>query len=196
MCARYELDPKNKEVARILKETAEWTAAKLSNNTIYPTNTVPVLVAESGRLKALPMVWGFPGFIDHNKPDNKPKPLINTKIETAATLKTWHDSFDHRRCIIPTTGFYEWNKSKVKHIFTIPGSELLYIAGIYKTFEHDGAQVKEHFSMLTTAANESVMNVHERMPFVLMPAEYDTWLTGDYRSFAKRENVVLLKEVA
>ena len=81
---------------------------------------------------------------------------------------------EHRRIVVPATWFYEWNKNKEKNIFYRQGQPVLYMAGLYNRFQ-DGDQ----FVILTTAANNSMKPVHERMPLVLERNEIHKWLNED-----------------
>ena len=106
------------------------------------TNTVPVLTADKLNLSPKPLVWGFPKFTGSGV-------IINARVETAGEKKTFRESLLTNRCIVPSTGFYEWNAQKKKYLFRLPGEQVLYMAGISK--EYDGTQ---RYVILTTSANE------------------------------------------
>ncbi|MDR1359009.1 MAG: SOS response-associated peptidase family protein [Coriobacteriales bacterium] len=107
----------------------------------------------------------------------------------------WTESLAHRRCIVPTFGFFEPHQSetfinprtgkanKQRYFFSEPSSPVLFIAGI-----HAG----DRFSLMTTEPNDIMRPIHNRMPVVLRQEELDTWLYGDYLSLANRSSVVLL----
>lgn len=76
-----------------------------------------------------------------------------------------------RRCVIPSTGFYEWDQEKRKHLFRLPGEQVLYMAGLYEKREGEN-----WYCILTTAANHSMSPIHHRMPLVLRQEQVDTWL--------------------
>lgn len=82
-------------------------------------------------------------------------------------------SLEAKRCIIPSCGFYEWSHSgiKTKYKFNLPEEEALYMAGLYNDFNGE-----RRFTILTTAANQSIVDIHNRMPVVLTHAEIDQWL--------------------
>ena len=82
------------------------------------------------------------------------------------------DAVEHRRIVIPAAGFYEWNKQKEKSTFTRKDSSVLYMAGIYSRYDDE-----DRFVILTTAANESMEPVHDRMPLILDKDEILPWLT-------------------
>lgn len=80
------------------------------------------------------------------------------------------------RCVIPSSGFFEWSHSgpKTKYRFNLPGSGVLYMAGLYQDFGGE-----RRFVILTTAANDSMIEVHNRMPVVLKGAERGAWLNSE-----------------
>jgi putative SOS response-associated peptidase YedK len=163
---------------------------------IFPTDTVPVIVGEEEVLSVAPMTWGYPGFPDKRNPKAKPRPLINAKSETAGALRTWSDSVSHRRCLIPTGGFYEWDHNsgeKTKYLFYLIGEESLYLGGIYKEFKKPEGKVV-NFSILTMAANDTIKDIHDRMPLVVLPSEFDVWLYGAYESLYERKGVKLSRK--
>ena len=113
------------------------------------------------------MAWGFPRF------DGKGL-LINARAESALERKTFRDSIQHRRCIIPAKGFYEWDKSKEKFSYERKDAPVLFMAGCYNRY-----QGEERFVILTTEANPSVAPVHHRMPLILDPEELENWVLDD-----------------
>ena len=128
------------------------------------------------------MAWGFPRF------DGKGL-LINARAESATERKTFRDSVQHRRCIIPAKGFYEWDKSKVKFSYERYDAPLLFMAGCYNKY-----QDQERFVILTTEANPSVSPVHDRMPLILEQEELEDWVLDDRATeYLLHKTPVLLK---
>lgn len=72
------------------------------------------------------------------------------------------DSISKRRCILPATGFYEWDKEKTKFIFKRDDAKPIYLAGFYDLSEN-----RDSFVILTTKANKSMEPVHDRMPVMI-----------------------------
>ena len=110
------------------------------------------------------MVWGFPAW-------KGTRPIINARSETAAEKKTFQADLEKRRCVIPSTGYFEWNKEKEKFIFRRPDSAAVYLAGIWN--DYGGEQ---RFCILTRAAEQSIAGIHDRMPVILKPNELDLWI--------------------
>jgi len=167
---------------------ASGTAQQVKTGEIFPTNLVPVQVGSAS--VALPMVWGYPSFTGKGV-------IFNTRIEQAAQKPFWRDSLANRRCLVPTSGFYEWQhggpNDKQRYCFTLAEEPILYLAGIYKAFT-DGRQPAERFSILTTAPNDSLRDIHNRMPVVLRPNELEEWLFGDPLALTDRSQVLLQRE--
>jgi len=97
--------------------------------------------------------------------------VINARAETAAEKALFRDSVAARRCVVPSTGFYEWDREKRKFFFTLPNEGALYMAGLY-----DLRGGKPCYCILTTAANASMEAVHHRMPLVLRREQIISWL--------------------
>ena len=95
---------------------------------------------------------------------------------------------EKRRCVIPSSGFYEWSTIKEKYKFFRKDEETLYMAGIYDTND-DG----ERFAVLTTEANSSVSDIHGRMPLILEKNQVRKWLneTDEYKYILEQTPVEL-----
>ncbi len=150
---------------------------------------VPILVPGDNHLEIEVMRWGYA--VSWQK-----GVVYNTKAETAfgATPNMWTDSVKHRRCIVPSYGFFEPHRTdthvspktgrpiKDQYRFSLPGSDVLFMAGVYEAGQ---------FSVMTTCPNAWMQDIHPRMPLVLLPEELDTWLYGDYQSLADRSRIQL-----
>lgn len=166
MCGRYYVDD---ETSREMREILEQLDAKYENNNrktgeIFPTDRVPVLAAFHQEIEPELSVWGYPNYY-------KKGVIINARSETVLDKKTFRESVFSRRCVIPSSGFYEWDKGKKKFLFQKAGSEVLYMAGLYNFYQEEC-----RFVILTTEANESMMEVHHRMPVVLDGEDIKKWI--------------------
>ncbi len=84
-------------------------------------------------------------------------------------------SLAQRRCVLPTTGFFEWGPgedgAKRKYRFNLPETRALYLAGFWNDFSGE-----KNCVVLTTAANASVEDIHDRMPVVLLREQLEPWV--------------------
>ena len=169
MCGRYSLffdDEYNHEISEMMKLIkSKYGQMAVKSGEIFPTNTAPVLIEQNSTVTPVPYKWGFPNFRNKGV-------IINARAETAGEKKLFKDSLLNRRCVIPSTGFYEWDKSKQKYLFNIQGSNALYMAGFYRFFKDE-----PRFIILTTSANSSVSSIHHRMPVVLEKQQIEDWIT-------------------
>lgn len=133
---------------------------------IFPTNNVPILVGDR-KIELTMSKWGF------TAPTGKGV-LINARAETAFEKKTFRESLISHRCVIPAAGFYEWDSDKNKIYFTIPEKRCMYMAGLYR-FEKE----ESRFVILTTAANASMKDIHDRMPLILDEETVPEWICNN-----------------
>ncbi len=105
--------------------------------------------------------------------------MINARAETAAEKPAFRDAFRHRRCLIPASGFYEWKKEARRkqpyYICSRDGSPLAF-AGLWERWEGEGSDAIESCVILTTASNELLKPIHDRMPVILPPDTFALWL--------------------
>ncbi|WP_110953027.1 SOS response-associated peptidase [Anaerosinus massiliensis] len=163
MCGRYVIftDQENKEIMEIIRQVNEkHHGIKLGE--IYPTNVAPVILKDD----VTAYKWGFPNFA-------KKGVIINARSETVEDKRMFKTAFHERRCVIPSTGFYEW-QGKEKYHFTLPNSPIVYMAGIYTEFADENC-----FVILTTKANQSMEEIHDRMPLILEQDMIEDWINND-----------------
>lgn len=117
--------------------------------------------------------------------DQHGRPLVNARAETVAQKPTFRDAWRAgRRCLIWTSGWYEWQKTptgKRPHHVQLPGREALALAGIWEDYEAPDGEIIRTVAVLTTAASDDLQAVHHRMPFALHPSAYRGWLEGRVR---------------
>lgn len=169
MCGRYNFTvEQSEEIQEILeKVNAKFHGNKVKTGEVFPTNQAPILIAEHKEISPTVCSWGYPKF------DQKGI-IINARSETAFEKKTFRESLVSARCIIPSTGFYEWDQEKNKYLFLPNDSNALYMAGLYRFYKDE-----MRFVILTTDANDSLKEVHHRMPLIIPKEEIVTWLLND-----------------
>ena len=107
--------------------------------------------------------------------------MINARSEGIEQKPSFRKPFRSQRCIVPATGFYEWQKvsssRKIPYYFTLAGDSPLFgFAGLYDIYFDADGQKLETYTIITTEANELVSQIHDRMPVILRPADEATWL--------------------
>ena len=174
MCGRYYVDDETaKEIERIIRIADEKvkrmsvTDITLQAKDIHPTDKAPILMQAGDGLCCRLQTWGFPGL------DGK-QIIFNARSESALEKKMFKEGVESRRIVIPATWFYEWNSKKEKNTFFRKDRKVLLMAGIYSR-----VQGQERFVILTTAANESMQPVHDRMPLLLEENEVEEWILGE-----------------
>lgn len=177
MCGRYTFftDKELQEVDEIIDQISnEIQLENMKTGEIFPTDMAPVLLPHDDIIVPRLMVWGFPNFRNKGV-------IINARSETAWEKKLFGSSLERRRCIIPSTGFYEWNAEKKKFLFNMPDSGMLYMAGIHSRFDGE-----DRFVILTTEANASMAEVHNRMPVVVPKDRIHDWISD----FSKAQDLL------
>jgi putative SOS response-associated peptidase YedK len=175
MCGRFTRLYTWKQLHRLLSlGTLPSTDLPTSYN-VAPSQLSDVCrLSAQGQREVVPMKWGLiPSWFN----DGKAGP-INARCETVATNAMFRNAFRYRRCLVPASGFYEWRKTgDHKQPFYIRplNDELFFFAGLWERFG-EGDQAIETFTILTTTPNEAVAGIHDRMPVIIRPAEFDAWL--------------------
>ncbi len=176
MCGRYSLEARPDEIAEAFA-AAEMLAFEARYN-IAPTQSVPVVRVDqdAGIRRVATIRWGLT-----SHPDN-PRPLINARSETVDRKPSFRSAFRSRRCLVPATGFFEWQKlGAAKQPFYIQRADrgLFAFAGIWdEAVLGDGSAI-EAFAILTTEPNRIMSPIHDRMPVILASEAWATWLESD-----------------
>lgn len=172
MCGRYSLfsQEENLEIMRIVRTLDnKYPQNNMKHGEIFPTNTAPILCLEENGITPELSTWGFPRF-------GAKGVIINARSETADSRPMFRKSLHNRRCVVPSTGFYEWsqNGEKTKYRFNLLHDSTLYMAGIFNEF-----QGENRFVILTTGANNSIADVHNRMPVILPKTMTADWIMSE-----------------
>src|SRR5882672_4254356 len=169
MCARFTLMLPWAEVVRLLGGRAG-VHGKPSWN-IAPTHQVAIIENHGSERQLVSARWGL------SVPWST-KPMINARSETAAEKPTFRKALLERRCLIPTTGFYEWRTAgdhKQPYLFRRADGAPFVFAGIVDFYKAEGG-VAPACAILTTSASPFMRTFHERMPVILEESVWDLWL--------------------
>lgn len=186
MCGRFALfDPGEALVAAF--GLGEVSAAALSDRVLEPryniAPTQPVLavrLGRSGERELAMMQWGLvPSWAKDPSIGSR---MINARAETAAEKPSFRSAFKRRRCIIPASGFYEWQKldsGKQPMFIHAADRQPLGLAGLWEIWQSSDGSYLESCTILTTTPNDLMAPIHNRMPVILETADYDTWLHSE-----------------
>lgn len=139
---------------------------------VFPTDTVPVLTHQEYNQMEL-MKWGFTGI-------SKNGVIINARSETAIEKPLFKRLLLTRRCLIPANAFFEWKdmggKKKQKFIISMKDEPFFTMAGLYNQFTGERGELMKSFVIMTTAPNDVMSEIHDRMPVILDRAGEEIWL--------------------
>lgn len=179
MCGRYTLF-EAKDLGPRFNLAKQPHFVSKDNYNVAPRQWLPVVFEdeEAGRV-AEPMQWGF---IPHWAKDiSKTFRPINTRSETVFDSGMWLGAVRHHRCLVPSRGFYEWKsvseKMKVPYFIHPKDQKLFGFAGIYSIWKDVEDRPVYSFSILTTAPNQEMQPIHDRMPVILHPGQEASWLS-------------------
>jgi putative SOS response-associated peptidase YedK len=183
MCGRFTYRLTWPELVRLYRLTLDAPARNTQPRyNICPTTSIDAVIERDGTRELLPMRWGLiPSW--WSKPLKEMKvATFNARAETVADKPVFRDAFKRTRCLIPASGYYEWQdtpEGKQPFYFTRRDGEPITIAGLWDVW-HD-KQARETIkscAMIITDANQFVAEVHDRMPVVLEPDQFEPWLSG------------------
>lgn len=144
---------------------------------VAPQTRAWVARASAGGRELLPLLWGLvPYWAEDPKKAVKP---INARSESVRSRPMFRDLIKTHRCLVPVDGFYEWRASasgKMPHYIRLAGDAPMLLAGLWDRWQHRGAEPIESFTILTTASNELIVGLHDRMPAIVGAGDVATWL--------------------
>ncbi len=174
MCGRFVIELSPDLVAKVFGLPEVPNLSPRYN--VAPTQPAPVIRETPGGQRGLVMVrWGL---IPSWSKDSDGG-LINARSESVNDKPSFRQSFRQRRCILPASGFYEWARvegKKVPYYVRMADGSPMPLAGIWDEWRDPNGTLLATCAILTTAANEKVAPIHERMPVILAPESFDQWL--------------------
>jgi len=167
MCSRYE---NSAAQTRLAIAGEEVVAVNPYVGEVRPTNPALIVCQVEGMVRPREARWGW-------ETTWSTRPLINARSETAATKPTFKASWLARRCLVPATGWFEWReipgaKKKQRWGMKHANDEPFCMAGLWV---RDDAELFR-FVILTREAAPDLVEIHDRMPLIVPPTEYATWL--------------------
>lgn len=176
MCGRYGLDGKRIDLE--LEFSARMLVEVQPRYNIAPTT--PILIVKDtpqGRIGTFHL-WGLiPSWA--NDPSIGTK-MINARSETAAEKPSFRNALKRRRCLVPASGFYEWQSlgkgQKQPYWIHRKDGSFLAFAGLWESWQGPNGEELDTCTILTTTPNELMAPIHDRMPVILRKEHYDVWL--------------------
>jgi putative SOS response-associated peptidase YedK len=155
-----------------------------------PSDRTRVIRVVDGKLRIDLLKWGL--VPPHSPEPQVPYSTFNAKAETVATSPAYRHAWRRgQRCLVPVEAFFEWmgaKPPKQKYRISVKGQPEFCLAGLWEKWEQ-GETVLETFTIITTAANELVAEIHDkkRMPVIIAPEDYERWLrsTADVKDLLK-----------
>ena len=176
MCGRFSItSDKTKLAGHFGLETAPEYRASYN---VTPSGNIPVVRLHDNGKEMINCHWGL---VPHWAKDGKISP-INARAETLSEKPFFRTAYKTKRCLVPANGFYEWKGTrdgKQPYYFRLKDNEILAFAGLWDEWQHEDNRITS-CTIITTSSNEIMAPVHNRMPVILDPDNYDAWLiAGD-----------------
>lgn len=184
MCGRYVIAGNTGLSERFqLRHMPRDLFAELSTYNAAPSQLLPVIIeGETGDRSLVAMEWGLaPRW--KPQPGKRPVAPINARAETLFEKPMFRNLTKSQRCIVPVSGFYEWQRlgdRKQPYYITPEDGEAWGLAGLYDQ-THQDEDAAGSFTIITTHANDLMSSLHERMPVILERDDEAGWLSADVR---------------
>lgn len=193
MCGRFSNNAKPKQIEKEFNVKISDEKLFKPRYNIAPMQNIAAVLESGGERFIENLRWGLiPSWAKDESIGNK---LINARAETLAEKPSFKNAFRSHRCIIPASGFYEWQKqdagAKQPFYFHLKEKEVFGFAGLYEQWldRETGEQI-ETCTIITTEANKVLEPIHERMPVILKPKDYDQWLEEKERETDKLQRLL------
>lgn len=179
MCGRFVFEHSPEQLLKLYRLSSVPDLSPRYN--IAPSQQIAVVRQQNGGDRELTFLqWGLiPSWAKDPAIGYK---MINARSETVHEKPSFKQAFHARRCIIPASGFYEWEKAgkeKIPHYIHLRDGGIMSLAGLWERWKSPEGKELVTCTILTTAANNLVKKLHDRMPVILHRAEFDIWLDRD-----------------
>jgi putative SOS response-associated peptidase YedK len=184
MCGRFTYKLTWEELMRLYRLTLDQPARNTQPRyNVCPTDPIDTVVERDGKRELVTMRWGLvPRWWSKSLKDVK-MATFNARAETVETKPFFRDAFKRTRCLIPVSGYYEWQdtpEGKQPWYFTArAGSPALTIAGLWDEWrDRASGDALKSCTMIITEPNKFVAEVHDRMPALIAEEDFEPWLSG------------------
>jgi putative SOS response-associated peptidase YedK len=178
MCGRFTYRYTWSEIHALYRLTTPPSNLQPRYN-VCPTTIINTVIARDGQNELTPMRWGLVPSWWKKKAKEMPA-TFNARAETVAEKPMFRWAFKRTRCLMPVSGYYEWQGTaggKQPYYFTRRDGQAITIAGLWDEWKDtETGEPTKSCTMIITAANDFVGEVHDRMPVILEPGGFDGWL--------------------
>ena len=194
MCGRFVSKAKKEEIEKEFKVKIGESDFAAPRYNIAPTQIITAITEIKNLREVSLFKWGLvPHWAKDESIGNK---LINARAETLQEKPSFRDAFRSRRCIVPASGFYEWQKTakgaKQPFYFYLKEKEVFGFAGLWEEWlDKQTGELTETCTIITTEANEVLKPIHDRMPVILKNGDYDFWLDEKAKDTSKLQNLLV-----
>jgi putative SOS response-associated peptidase YedK len=194
MCGRFTLFSSAEAIAKTFEVDVP---NFIPSYNIAPSQTINAIVRMPNQLERElhGFRWGLiPSWAKDRAIAHK---LINARSETVTEKLSFRSAFKHRRCLIPTDGFYEWHHSKdgkatkQPYFFSLNNSNPFALGGLWERWESPEREIIETCTILTTEANAILKPIHDRMPLILDLKDWDRWLDPKFDNKTELQELLI-----
>ena len=184
MCGRYYRKSDKQKIAEAFYVTKvdDFPLPPWDYN-VAPTTMQPIIrqSRHTGERELVQMRWGLVPFFTKDLSSLKAFSTINARAENVTKSATYREPFKKRRCLVPASGFFEWKKldgkTKQPFAFDLANGKMMAFAGLWDAWKDPAnGQWLQSYTIITTEANELMAPVHDRMPVILHPSDFNRWL--------------------
>jgi putative SOS response-associated peptidase YedK len=193
MCGRFTLTRQEAiELADELGVPVESLPNYRPRYNIAPTDQHWIVRTNYEDREVLPALWGLVN--SWAKDRKRAAAQINARVETLNTRSAFKEAFSKRRCLVPADGFFEWvgpkNARRPIWFHNAEGG-LLMFAGLYEYWQPEPDVWERTFTIVTTDANKTVAEIHDRMPVILTSEQAEAWTYQDETDLDKLKKLLL-----
>lgn len=190
MCGRYQIVTNAQALYDAFQVEADLKSTALARYNVAPATDQLVILNEGGQRAARWHRWGL------NPHWAKDKAIgyktINARGESVAAKPAFRAAFRQRRCLVPATGFYEWKVlagGKQPYLIGLKSGDLFAFGGLWESWTGPEGELRS-FTVITTAPNELMTRIHDRMPAIIPREQYARWLDPDLRDPAEIQTMI------
>ena len=193
MCGRFVNIEKKEKIQKLFPSLSAINYSDKSYN-ISPSNLINVIYKKNNNIYLDNLFWSFSFF---NKQNNITQFVINARVETIASKYLFKESFNKRKCLIISNGYFEWKEiknTKQPYYISIPKNELMFFGGIWRE-EIKNNLKRNVVCIITKEANENLSKIHTRMPLIMSHNEGLDFLNDDSNRFLEANRSIIEDDI-